>query len=63
MAENIDDATTVRALLLMAGVTPTEQEVDDLIGGFAGSRALIGSLYSMPAVRYEEPATIFSARP
>jgi hypothetical protein len=63
MAEKIDDETTVRALLQMTGMRPTPDEVTGLIAGFAGSRAMIQSLYDMPGVRYEEPAVIFDARP
>jgi hypothetical protein len=63
MPEKINDDTTVRALLQMAGVSPTELEVQGLVAGFAGTRAMIDSLYSMPGVRYEEPAVIFDARP
>ncbi len=63
MAEKIADDTTVRALLQMAGVTPTEPEIETLVAGFAGTRAMVDSLYTMPGVRYEEPAVIFDARP
>jgi hypothetical protein len=63
MSEKISDETTVRALLQMAGVSPTEPEVAGMVAGFAGTRALIDSLYTMPGVRYEEPAVIFDARP
>ena len=63
MTEKINDDTTVRALLQMAGVAPTEPEVEGLVAGFAGTRAMIDSLYSMPGVRYEEPAVIVDARP
>ncbi|HEX4431810.1 MAG TPA: hypothetical protein VHZ96_21250 [Frankiaceae bacterium] len=63
MTDKIDDETTVRALLQMAGVTPTEEEITGLVAGFAGTRAMVDALYKMPGVRYEEPAVIFHARP
>lgn len=63
MTEKIDDETTVRALLQMSGVAPTEEEIAGLVAGFAGTRAMVDALYSMPGVRYEEPAVIFDARP
>jgi hypothetical protein len=63
VSEPISDDTTVRALLQMAGVAPTEEEITGLVAGFAGTRAMVASLYSMPGVRYEEPAVIFDARP
>jgi hypothetical protein len=63
LSETIGDDTVVRALLQIAGVTPTESEVADFVVGFALARAMVGSLYAMPGVRYEEPAVIFDARP
>jgi hypothetical protein len=63
MTERITDETSVRALLQMAGVTPTEAEIEGLIASFAGTRAMVDALYAMPGVRYEEPAVIFDARP
>lgn len=63
MSEKIDDNTTVRALLQMAGVTPTETEVAEFVVGFASTRAMVDSLYTMLGVRYEEPAVTFDARP
>lgn len=63
MSEAIDNDTVVRALLQVAGVVPTEFEVADLVAGFALARAMVGTLYAMPGVRYEEPAVIFDARP
>jgi hypothetical protein len=62
LSEKIDDNTTVRALLQLAGVTPTEAEVAEFVAGFASTRAMVDSLYAMPGVRYEEPAVIFDAR-
>ncbi len=63
MTDKISDETTVRALLQMAGVAPSEDEVAGLVAGFEGTRAMVSALYAMPGVRYEEPAVIFDARP
>jgi hypothetical protein len=63
MTEKISDETTVRALLQMAGVSPSEDEVAALVAGYDGTRAMVSALYTMPGVRYEEPAVIFDARP
>jgi hypothetical protein len=63
LSKSIDDDTVVRALLQVAGVTPTESEVVQFVAGFALARAMVGTLYAMPGVRYEEPAVIFDARP
>lgn len=62
-APEITDETSVRTLLAMSGLTPPEDEVQAMIAGYAQSRAMVASLYAMPGVRYEEPATIFHARP
>jgi hypothetical protein len=52
----------VRALLAMSGVSPSDEEVADLVAGFTGARAMVASLYAMPGVRYAEPAVVFHAR-
>ena len=63
MPDKIDDDTTVRSMLQLVGVTPTEAEISGLVAGLAPTRAMIDSLYTMPGVRYAEPAVTFSARP
>lgn len=62
MTEDFDDTDTVKALLQMAGVTPTETELTFLVSGYATTRSLVRSLYAMPGVRYAEPAVTFDAR-
>jgi hypothetical protein len=59
----ITDDSTVRTLLAMSGLSPAEDEVQAMIAGYAQSRQMVAALYAMPGVRYEEPATIFHARP
>jgi hypothetical protein len=63
MADRIDDQTTIRALLQLAEVTPTDDEIGALAAGLGPTRQMIDSLHRMPGVRYAEPATIFDARP
>lgn len=58
----IDDRTTVLALLKMSGLSPAPDEVDLMVAGFAPSRAAMSALYTMPGVRYEEPAVTFDPR-
>jgi hypothetical protein len=58
----IDDRMTVLALLKMSGLTPAPEEVELMIAGLAPSRAAVGALYTMPGVRYEEPAVTFDPR-
>jgi hypothetical protein len=58
----IDDRTTVLALLQMNGLTPTDKEIEVMVAGYAASRAMVSSLYTMPGVRYEEPAVTFDPR-
>jgi hypothetical protein len=63
MPGQIDDETTVRALLQLAGVTPSEEEVATMVAAYPATRAMVESLHAMLGVRYEEPAVIFDARP
>jgi hypothetical protein len=63
MADRIDDQTSIRALLQLAAVNPSEDEITALAAGFGPTRQMIDSLHRMPGVRYEEPATVFDARP
>lgn len=63
MSENtIDDATIVRSLLAMNKITPSAPEVEKLVAGYPATRAMVAGLYSMPGVRYEEPALTFDPR-
>jgi hypothetical protein len=58
----IDDRTTVLALLKMSGLNPTADEVDAMVAGYPVSRQIMATLYAMPGVRYEEPAVTFDPR-
>ncbi len=58
----IDDRTTVLALLAMNSLEPSTEEVDAMVAAYPASRAMIASLYTMPGVRYEEPAVTFDPR-
>src|ERR1700674_4757630 len=58
----IDDRTTVLALLQMSGMTPMPEEVDVLVASYPATRQMVASLYTMPGVRYEEPAMSFDPR-
>jgi hypothetical protein len=58
----VDDRTIVLSLLKLSGITPTGPEVDALVAGLPANRAMADLLYTMPGVRYEEPATTFDPR-
>jgi hypothetical protein len=58
----IDDRVTVLALLKMSGLTPAPDEIEVMVAGLAPSRAAVAALYTMPGVRYEEPAVTFDPR-
>jgi hypothetical protein len=58
----IDERTTVLALLQMSGLRPAPAEIDAMVAGYSASRAMVASLYVVPGVRYEEPAVTFDPR-
>jgi len=58
----IDDRTTVLALLQMSGLSPTDAEVDVMVRGYPAGREMVAALYTMPDVRYEDPAITFDPR-
>lgn len=63
MTENTPtDAEIVGALLAMNGITPTAEEIEQLVTAYPGSRLGVDSLYAMPGVRYAEPAVTFDPR-
>lgn len=63
MTEPTDTETTVRALLNAAGMTSlTEEQVQIFVRAYPTLRAAADRLYTVPEVRYEQPAVIFSAR-
>jgi len=48
--------------LEMSGVNPAEEDLEKILDGFTRGLELAAQLYTVPGVRYEEPALIFSAR-
>ncbi|HEY3717881.1 MAG TPA: hypothetical protein VGL39_25420 [Jatrophihabitantaceae bacterium] len=58
----MSDKEIVLALLQMSGLSPTEAEVDAMVAGYPASRQMVAALYTMPGVRYEEPAVTFDPR-
>lgn len=58
----VDDRATVLALLHMNGLSPSEKEIDAMVVGYPAARAMVESLYTMPGVRYAEPAVTFDPR-
>jgi hypothetical protein len=60
--EPVVDRATVLALLNAAGITAPDADVTALASGYAASRRMMASLYAMPGVRYEVPATTFDPR-
>lgn len=57
-----DDRATVSALLQMNGLSPSAEEIDAMVAGYPAARAMVAALYTMPGVRYEEPAVTFDPR-
>lgn len=57
-----DDETIVASLLAQHGVTPAQAEVDEFVRRYRGARKAADSLYTMPGVRYAEPAMTFDPR-
>jgi hypothetical protein len=66
MPENSTPAPTdrqvVESLLTMHGISPTPAEVDTLVASYPQTRASVASLYTLPGVRYEDPAITFDPR-
>lgn len=63
MTEPTDTETTVRALLNAAGMTTlTDEQVQIFVRAYPTLRAAADRLYTLPEVRYESPAVIYSAR-
>lgn len=58
----IADKEMVSALLQLHGITPSAEEFDKLVESYAPTRAAVAALYTMPGVRYEEPAITFDPR-
>jgi hypothetical protein len=53
----------VRALLGIAGLSPSEEEVAVLVAQYPMQRAGVQLLRTMAGVRYASPALVFSATP
>lgn len=63
MTEPTDTETTVRALLNAAGMTTlTDEQVQIFVRAYPTLRSAADRLYTLPEVRYEQPAVIYSAR-
>jgi hypothetical protein len=63
MTEPTDTETTVRSLLNAAGMTTlTDEQVQIFVRVYPTLRAAADRLYTLPEVRYEQPAVIYSAR-
>ncbi|GAA3095097.1 hypothetical protein JOF29_004102 [Kribbella aluminosa] len=63
MPENtVSDQEMVAALLQLHTLSPAPDEVDKLIAAYGPTRAAVAALYTMPGVRYEEPAITFDPR-
>jgi hypothetical protein len=63
--ETTADATeiTVRALLAAARLSPSEEEVAELVAMYPDYKAGIEALYAVPETRYASPALVFDAAP
>ena len=57
-----DARETVMTLLAQAKISPTADEIDRLVDAYDEARAGVEKLYSVPGVRYEEPAVTFDPR-
>ena len=53
----------VRALLAIAGIRPSEEELAVLVAQYPTQRAGVQLLRTMPGVRYAAPSLVFSATP
>jgi hypothetical protein len=58
-----DVESTVRTLLTIAGLGPSDDEVATLVAAYPMFKAGIDSLYAIPEVRYGAPGLIFTATP
>jgi hypothetical protein len=58
-----DHDEQLEVALEMSGVHPPQEDRTAILAGFTSGRELAAQLYTVPGVRYEEPALIFSATP
>jgi hypothetical protein len=63
MSDKIDDRTLVLAALQQAGITPSPDEIDTMVTAYPTAREATAALYTVPGVRYEDPAITFDPRP
>ena len=62
MAYATDTETSVKALLTAAQMTTlTDEQVDIFVKAYPVLRAAADRLYTIPEIRYEQPAVIYSA--
>ena len=59
----MDDPTTVRSLLDAAHFAPDQAELDEFVKTYPRIAAMVASLYSVEAARYEFPALHFDPDP
>jgi hypothetical protein len=62
MSEPLDDRTLVLAALQQAGISPSADEIDAMVTSYPTAREAAAALYSVPGVRYEDPAITFDPR-
>jgi hypothetical protein len=58
-----DPELTVRTLIGAAGLSPSEDEMTDLVAAYPGFKDGIESLYAVLETRYASPGLIFTATP
>ncbi len=61
MPTETDVETTVRNLLGAAGLSLSDERVATYVRIYPRLRASADALFAIPEVRYEQPATIYSA--
>lgn len=60
---DVNDETTVRALLAASKLSPSDEEVAQLLAQYQVRREGIELLHAVPEARYEAPGLIFTATP
>jgi hypothetical protein len=63
MTDDVTDETVaaVRLLMAAAGLTPGDDEIRALAGGYPALRQRVASLYQVDEARDQTPATTFQA--
>jgi hypothetical protein len=62
MSDQLDDRTLVLAALQQSGISPSAEEIDAMVTAYPTARAATAALYTVPGVRYEDPAITFDPR-